>query len=32
PGISNFDIMKINNIKNEKSLKVGQKLRIKPKS
>jgi membrane-bound lytic murein transglycosylase D len=32
PGISNFDIMKINNIKNAKSLKIGQKLRIKPKS
>ena len=32
PGISNFDIMKINNIKNAKSLKVGQKLKIKPKN
>jgi len=32
PGISNFDIMKINNIKNAKSLKIGQKLKIKPKS
>ena len=32
PGISNFNIMEINNIKNAKSLKVGQKLKIKPKS
>lgn len=32
PGISNYDIMKINNISNAKSLKVGQKLKIKPKS
>ncbi|BAX79662.1 lytic transglycosylase domain-containing protein [Labilibaculum antarcticum] len=32
PGISNSDIMKINNIKDDGSLKVGQKLRIKPKS
>lgn len=32
PGISNFDIMKINNIKDARSLKVGQKLKIKPKS
>ncbi len=32
PGISNSDIMKLNNIKDDGSLKVGQKLRIKPKS
>ncbi|MBI9056287.1 MAG: transglycosylase SLT domain-containing protein [Labilibaculum sp.] len=32
PGISNFDIMKINNIKDAGSLKVGQKLKIRPKS
>ncbi len=32
PGISNSDIMEINNIKNANNLKVGQKLRIKPKS
>lgn len=31
-GVSNYDIMKINNIKNSRSLKVGQKLRIKVKS
>ena len=32
PGVSNYDIMRINNIKDAKSLKVGQKLKIKPKS
>jgi membrane-bound lytic murein transglycosylase D len=32
PGISNADIMKINNIKDDGSLKVGQKLKIKMKS
>jgi len=32
PGVSNFDIMKLNNINDAKSLKVGQKLRIKRKS
>ena len=32
PGISNYDIMKMNNITNAKNLKVGQKLKIKPKS
>ncbi|MDM8159080.1 transglycosylase SLT domain-containing protein [Labilibaculum sp. K2S] len=31
PGISNSDIMKINNIKDDGSLKVGQKLKIQPK-
>ncbi|WP_372752590.1 transglycosylase SLT domain-containing protein [Labilibaculum sp.] len=30
PGISNADIMRINNIKDDGSLKVGQKLKIKP--
>ncbi|NOU58758.1 lytic transglycosylase domain-containing protein [Marinifilum caeruleilacunae] len=32
PGVSNYDIMKLNNIKDARSLKVGQKLRIKRKS
>jgi len=32
PGVSNYDIMKINNITNSRSLRVGQKLRIKAKS
>ncbi|MGE5395449.1 MAG: LysM peptidoglycan-binding domain-containing protein [Candidatus Saccharibacteria bacterium] len=32
PGVSNSDIMKINNIKSPKSLKVGQKLKIKSKA
>jgi membrane-bound lytic murein transglycosylase D len=32
PGVSNFDIMKINNIKDSRSLRVGQKLKIKQKS
>lgn len=32
PGVSNYDIMKINNIKNSRSLRVGQKLKIKQKS
>lgn len=32
PGVSNYDIMKINNIDDPKSLKVGQKLKIRPKS
>jgi membrane-bound lytic murein transglycosylase D len=31
PGVSNADIMKLNNIKSAKSLKVGQKLKIKAK-
>lgn len=32
PGVSNYDIMRLNNIKDARSLKVGQKLRIKKKS
>lgn len=32
PGVSNLDIMKLNNIKNAKNLKVGQRLKIKQKS
>ncbi|WP_229130232.1 lytic transglycosylase domain-containing protein [Ancylomarina sp. 16SWW S1-10-2] len=32
PGVSNYDIMRINNIKNSHSLRVGQKLKIKQKS
>jgi len=32
PGISNYDIMRINNIKNSRSLRVGQILKIKEKS
>ncbi|MFT5749656.1 MAG: membrane-bound lytic murein transglycosylase D [Ancylomarina sp.] len=32
PGVSNYDIMRINNIKNAHSLRVGQKLKIKQKS
>ena len=32
PGISNYDIMRINNIKNSRSLRVGQRLKIKEKS
>ncbi|MGB5263843.1 MAG: LysM domain-containing protein, partial [Lutimonas sp.] len=32
PGVSNYDIMNINNITNSKSLRVGQKLKIKQKS
>jgi len=32
PGVSNYDIMKINNISNARSLRVGQKLKIKQKS
>jgi membrane-bound lytic murein transglycosylase D len=32
PGVSNYDIMKLNNIQNAHSLKVGQKLKIKKKS
>lgn len=32
PGVSNYDIMKLNNINDARSLKVGQKLRIKRKS
>jgi membrane-bound lytic murein transglycosylase D len=32
PGISNEDIMRLNNITNAKSLQAGQKLKIKPKS
>lgn len=32
PGVSNFDIMKMNNIKEAKSLKVGQILKILPKA
>lgn len=32
PGVSNADLMKINNIRSPKSLKVGQKLKIKTKS
>ncbi|PKQ65949.1 lytic transglycosylase [Labilibaculum filiforme] len=32
PGISNSDIMRINNIKDDGSLKVGQKIKIQPKS
>ncbi|RUT79486.1 lytic transglycosylase domain-containing protein [Ancylomarina longa] len=32
PGISNYDIMRLNNIKNAKSLRIGQKLKIKPRS
>jgi len=32
PGVSNYDIMRINNIKDARSLKVGQKLKIKLRS
>lgn len=32
PGVSNTDIMQLNNINNERGLKPGQKLKIKPKS
>ncbi|GAP67676.1 transglycosylase SLT domain/LysM domain [Bacteroidales bacterium 6E] len=32
PGISNSDIMRLNNISNVRNLKVGQKLKIRPKS
>jgi len=32
PGISNYDIMRLNKIKNARSLKIGQKLKIKPRS
>ena len=32
PGISNNDIMRLNNISNARNLKVGQKLKIRPKS
>jgi len=32
PGVSNYDIMKINNIKNSRTLRVGQKLKIKQNS
>jgi membrane-bound lytic murein transglycosylase D len=32
PGVSNIDIMQINNISDARSLKIGQKLKIKPKT
>ena len=32
PGVSNYDIMRINNITNSRSLRVGQRLKIKMKS
>jgi membrane-bound lytic murein transglycosylase D len=32
PGVSNQDIMRLNNITNERSLRVGQRLRIRPKT